>query len=156
MDILAKAAEQRLTLAPIYVPDTTDRHQEWASAAELEKAVMEFSRSGNRTVRLQHQHGTAIGTVESAFVWPYEHEAEILNGRGLSKGTRCFPAGTAFAWVRWSSEAWQAIKNGRIKGLSMGGRAQRLHVEADGGAAVGKSSGGWGRRLVAGQTIQFR
>ena len=156
MDILAKAAEQRMTLAPIYLPNALDKHSEWTSPAELERAIFEFSKRGDRTVRLQHQDGTAIGTVESAFVWPYEHTAEILSGRGLQKGIRTFPAGTAFAWIRWQPAAWEAVKSGRIRGLSMGGRAQRVRVQAEAAPAVAKSSGGWGRRLAAGQTIQFR
>ena len=121
LDLIAKAAEQRLTLAPVYSPETRDRHGEWTTAAELERAIFDFSKSGDR-MRLQHQDGTAVGEIEAIFTWPWPADLPVYDGRGISKGTRRFPAGTAFAWVRWTPEAWAAVRQGRIRGLSVGGR----------------------------------
>ena len=156
MEIIRKAAEERLTLAPVYAPETTDRYGEWASAAELERAIFEFAKAAGRTVRLQHQDGTAVGQIESIFTWPYAVALPVYDGRGISKGTRQFRAGTAFAWIRWTPEAWEAVKRGAIRGLSIGGTARRIRVEADGAPALQKrTSEGWGRRLVSGERIAF-
>ena len=158
LDVVAKAAEQRLTLAPVYVPGVLDKHSEWTSAGELERAIFEFNKSGDRTVRLQHEDGTAIGRVESAFVWPWPTELDVQDGRGILKGKTRFPAGSAFCWIRWSPEGWAAVRRGAIRGVSMGGRAARVRADVDPEAAPAlakRASTGWGQRLVAGQTIRF-
>ena len=42
---------------------------------------------------------------------------------------RTFPAGTVFQGVVWSETTWPDVKMGKILGLSMGGRAQRVTIE---------------------------
>jgi hypothetical protein len=40
--------------------------------------------------------------------------------------TRKLPAGTVYATVEWSPSGWDAVKKGKITGMSMGGRAVRV------------------------------
>ena len=72
-----------------------------------------------------------ISWIESAFVWPAPYEADLFDGSGIRKSRVRFPAGTAFAWTRWSPEGWNLRRQNRVGGLSMGGRAQRIRVEAE-------------------------
>jgi len=138
VELLNKAAEKRLTLAPLYSPDVIDLHGEYATADEIEKAVVAWNETGDRTLRLQHQEGTAAGEVLSIFVWPSAYEAPMYDYRSLLKATKRFPAGSAFAWIRWSPVAWKLVKQGRIRGLSMGGTANRIRLEAEPAPAVAK------------------
>lgn len=55
----------------------------------------------------------------------------LYDHRGILKGTTRFNAGSAFAWIRWTREAWRLVKLGRIRGLSMGGSAHRIRLEAE-------------------------
>jgi len=126
-----KAADKRLTLAPLYSPGEVDLHGEFATENEIEKAVVAWNETGDRTLRLQHQEGTAAGEVLSVFIWPSGYEAPVYDHRGLRKAVKRFAPGTAFAWVRWTPEAWQLVKTGRVAGLSIGGSARRIRIEAE-------------------------
>jgi len=137
VELLNKAAEKRLTLALLYSPDVIDLHGEYATADEIEKAVVAWNETGDRILRLQHQDATA-GEVLSVFVWPSPYSADVFDHRGILKSKHTFPAGTAFAWIRWSEAAWKLVKQGRIRGLSMGGMANRIRLEAEPAAAVAK------------------
>ncbi|HXH87255.1 MAG TPA: XkdF-like putative serine protease domain-containing protein [Gaiellaceae bacterium] len=137
MDVILKSAEKRITMSPVYAPDTIDKHGEWASSDEIEKAVVEFHRTGDRTLRLQHTE-RAAGEVIALFTWPYPVEADVFDHRRILKGKQTFPAGTAFATVRWTEEAWGLLRAGRLTGLSMGGSARRIRIEADTEPAVAK------------------
>jgi hypothetical protein len=151
VELLNKAApEKRLTLAPVYVPGTVDLHGEYTTAAELEKAVLSWNATGDRTLRLQHQEGTVAGEILSLFVWPTPYEADVFDHRGILKAKHRFNAGSAFSWVRWTPEAWQLVKSGQITGLSMGGSAKRIRVgaETDGAGAKSASRGNMIQRVA--------
>jgi len=40
-----------------------------------------------------------------------------------------FPADTVFLGVVWEPWAWEMVKSGKLRGYSIGGRAERLLVD---------------------------
>lgn len=117
--------EERYTFGPMYTPGEIDAHNEWTSATELQKATWGFVRAGNRTVHKQHDVSKAIGEIVEIAHWPYPHEIQLmLPGREVRKAQ--MPAGTIYAGVIWTPEAWPLVKGGAITGYSMGGRAMRV------------------------------
>lgn len=120
--------ERRLSLAPVYAPNSVDSHGEYVSAQELEDAVLKFAESGDRRLLLMHgDHGAHyVGTIVSVFTWPY---AQVIKLRvpGETEREVEMPAGSAYAWIRWSKDVWPLVREGRgIRGLSMGGKALRV------------------------------
>jgi hypothetical protein len=117
--------EERYTFGPLYTPAEVDAHDEYVQASELQKAMWDFVRAGQRTVHKQHDMSQAIGEVVDSVVWPLPVEVELhLPGRAVRKAT--LPAGTAYIGVVWSPDAWPAVKGGAITGYSLGGRAMRV------------------------------
>lgn len=130
---VAKAADaKRFTLGPFYVPDRLDAHDEWASSEDLQQGVWDYVRKGYRDIHLQHTKKRAGEWVEIVS-WPYETEVElVVPGDEMNKATvrkAQFPEGTAYMGVVWEPWAWDLIKAGKLRGLSMGGFAQRVEVD---------------------------
>jgi hypothetical protein len=124
---LTKAAtkeEQRYTLSPLYPASTIDHHGEWASPADLQKALWDYVQKGDRKLRRQHGR-EVIGEVLEIFQRPDEHLAELHQADG-SVVKKMLPAGTVYCGCRWTPEAFEEVKNGRINGLSMGGKTLRV------------------------------
>ena len=121
--------ELRYSLGVFYAPHTVDLHGEWASDNELHKAVIGYQMRGDRRLKLQHNPKKEVGTVIGILRWPYEHEAEITNPTTLQKRKVTLPAGTIYAEVIWDPPYWPLVKQGRIRGFSMGGRAMRVRVD---------------------------
>lgn len=46
--------------------------------------------------------------------------------KDASESVMKFPANTVFLGVKWEPWAWQMIKEGKLRGYSIGGRAERL------------------------------
>lgn len=141
--------EKRRTMGPLYMPNVVDAHGEFVTSQELEDAAAEFVRKGKFSIRHQHRPGTVIGEVIGVMAWPYETEVELLLpatvaktmstgdfggagqaplsvDQGLSRVKRKLPAGTVYATVEWTPQAWPLVKSGKIGGFSMGGRAVRV------------------------------
>jgi hypothetical protein len=89
-------------------------------------------RVGQRRYLLQHNTANEVGTVVDSVVWPYEHTATML-AKGAGEGSEMtFPAGSWFMGVVWDEGAWtDLVKSGKVRGLSMGGRARRNRVVAN-------------------------
>jgi hypothetical protein len=120
-------SERRLVLAPIYSPGRVDAHNEHVNAQELEDAVMKFAESGDKTLHLMHDDFGAdktVGTIVACFTWPQDATVEMTQADG-SVVKHLFPAGTAWAWCRFTKAAWPKVLDGTLGGLSMGGRALR-------------------------------
>ena len=130
--VLKAEGERRFTLGPFYVPDKNDAHNEWVSGEDLREGIWKYMRKGKRDVFLQHTRERAGEYVE-LMSWPYEHEVELWHP-GMAKDRSdvkkaTMPANTAYMGVIWEPWAWERVKKGELRGLSMGGSAQRVEAE---------------------------
>jgi hypothetical protein len=127
--VVKSSNENRYTLGPLYMPSKLDAHDEWASAEHLFKSCIDYVRrtGADRTVYLQHSP-YAAGEWVSIVQWPHEvHATMVKSVDGMQKAESVtFPAGTVYMGVVWKDWAWDAVKKGKIGGLSMGGWAQRV------------------------------
>ena len=120
-------AEQRYTMGPVYVPNLEDAHGETIEASELQKAIWDWVRKGDRTIYLQHSEKPA-GEMVEILTWPMPIETSlIVPTEGVTKYS--FPANTPFMGVIWEDWAWELVKSGQLRGYSIGGKAQRVEVE---------------------------
>lgn len=117
--------ERRFTLGPMYVPNRIDAHAEWTDPDELQKAVWEYVRKGDRGIRLQHNRDVVAGEFVEIMAWPYEVEVPMMM-KDASTVPMKFPANTVFLGVQWEPWAWELVKANKLRGYSIGGKAQRL------------------------------
>ena len=122
------AEERRYTLGPMYVPDRIDAHNEWTDSLELQKSVWDYVRNGDRRIRLQHDKEVVAGEWVEVMAWPYEVSVPMQKADG-SSAQITFPQDTVFLGVIWEPWAWEMVKVGKLRGYSVGGRAQRLEVD---------------------------
>jgi hypothetical protein len=128
---LTKAeGEKQFTLGAMYIPDRIDAHGEWTDAEELQRAVWDYVRSGDRRIRLQHNRDVVAGEWVEVMAFPYPLTVPIENANGLQT-THTYPANTVFLGVIWEDWAWEKIKKGEILGYSIGGKAERLYVDME-------------------------
>ena len=124
---VAKAEEQRFTLAPVYVPGVEDAHGEFTDKETLQKALWDWMRAGDRTIYLQHSDKPA-GEMVEMLTWPMPIETALaVPGEGITK--YAFPADTPFMGVVWEPWAWEMVKAGELRGYSIGGKAQRMEAD---------------------------
>lgn len=133
--LIAKAVEeQRYTLGPVYVPGVEDAHGEFTDADTLRKGLWGWVRKGNRTIYLQHSEKPAGEMVEVLTMpWPVTASLTVPN-EGTTEHT--FPAETPFMGVVWEPWAWDLVKAGKLRGYSIGGRANRVEVDLPAEATV--------------------
>lgn len=125
---IAKAAieEERYTFSPWYIPDSLDAHDEWTDAKEVQKAFWNYLAQDNRDIRLQHNTDIVAGKWVEGATWAWEVTLPVKHPEGDTEYT--FPAGTPFLGIIWEPWAWDLIKSGEIRGLSIGGTAQRAEA----------------------------
>lgn len=133
------AGEYQYTLGPVYAPMQLDAHDEYITDDVLHKAMMEYSLSGDRNLRFQHNTSVVSGTWVELMRLPAEMTAPVTKADGTSTDVT-FPKGTVMMGVIWSDEAWPLVKAGKIGGLSMGGRAVRVRGKGQ-TADVDKANG---------------
>ncbi len=119
--------EERYTFSPWYVPDVLDAHGEWSDPREVQHAFWEYLSNDDREIRLQHNMDIVAGKWVEGATWPYEVTVPVKHPEGETEYT--FPAGTPFLGIIWEPWAWELIKAGDIRGLSIGGTAQRAEME---------------------------
>lgn len=132
LGFVEKADEQRYTLLPWYVPDRVDAHRDFTDEYELQQAIWKVARSGDRSIRLQHRPSIVAGERVEMVSWPFEITVDMIQPEPdgtVRKSQTTFPPGTVFFGVVWEPYAWEMVKNGRIRGLSMAGRADRIAVD---------------------------
>jgi len=126
-----KADERRYTMGPMYVPNMVDAHGEWTDPDELQSAVWEYVRAGDRGIRLQHNRSVVAGEWVEVLAWPYEVTVPMfgaeMDGRKLT-----YPANTVFLGVVWEPWAWEMVKAGKLRGYSIGGKADRVLADLPG------------------------
>lgn len=126
-----KAADEELryTFSPWYVPDVLDAHGEWTDRDEVQQAFWKYLARDNRDIRLQHNVDIVAGRWVEGATFPYPVTFPIKHPEGDREYT--FPAGTPFLGVIWEPWAWQMIKSGEIRGLSIGGTGKRMTAELE-------------------------
>ena len=134
--VFAKADERRFTLGPWYVPDQYDAHGEWTDATELQTALWDYVRSGDRQIRLQHNVDVVAGEWVEALTWPYPVTVPMFDVELEQTVEHEFPSDTVFMGVIWEPWAWELVKQGKIRGYSMGGAGQRVTVDLPAEAAL--------------------
>lgn len=122
--------EKRFTFSVVYKPDEVDAHGEFASADELQEALWGYVKTGDRRIFLQHGFLPGIkfkqaGEWVEIVAWPEAVKATLRLPTGESF-KRDIPANTIWMGVIWEPWAWQFVKEGKIRGFSFGGRAQRI------------------------------
>jgi hypothetical protein len=127
---LKKEQERRYTLGPLYIPDRVDAHGEFTDADELQKAVWKYVRDGDRRIRLQHNRDVVAGEWVEVMTWPYEMTIEHQMADGSIQKAE-YPANTVFMGVVWKDWAWNLVKQGKVRGYSIGGKAERVEVELE-------------------------
>lgn len=127
--IFAKAEERKFTLGPWYVPDSYDAHGEWTGAEDLQSALWGYVRNGDRQIRLQHNVDVVAGEWVEALTWPYAVNVPMLDVETGQVVEQEFPPNTVFMGVIWEDWAWDLVKQGKIRGYSMGGAGQRVEVD---------------------------
>jgi hypothetical protein len=123
-----KADDKKFTLGPLYIPNKLDAHSEWTDEEELQKAVWEYVRSGDRDIRLQHNRDVVAGEWVEMMTFPYELKIPVTKSNG-DKTEFTYPANTVFMGVLWKDWAWELVKSGKLRGYSIGGKAKRLGAE---------------------------
>lgn len=123
--IAKEVGEKRFTLAPMYVPNTIDAHGEWTDPDELQQAVWEYVKSGDRGIRLQHNRDINAGEWVECMQIPYPMVVPMYKADG-SIEEMTYPAGTVFLGVIWEPWAWELVKEGKLSGYSIGGRTDRV------------------------------
>ena len=132
--VTVEKAESRYTLGPVYVPGLEDAHGETIDANDLQKAIWDWVRSGEREINLQHTEKVA-GEMVEILTLPFPMEAMLsVPGEGVTKHT--FPKDTPFMGVIWEPWAWEMVKAGDLRGYSIGGLANRIEVELPAEAQV--------------------
>jgi len=125
---IKQATEDRFTLAPWYIPDKYDAQNEWTDARELQKALWDYVRGGDRTIRLQHDTSIKAGEWVEAMTLPHSWTTPVQKADG-GTGSITYPSGTVLLGVVWEPWAWELVKSGDITGFSIGGSAERLDLE---------------------------
>ena len=123
-----KADEQKFTLGPWYIPDQQDAHGEWTDSAELQSALWNYVKSGDRQIRLQHNRDIVAGEWVEAMTWPYSVTVPMTKADGTTEDVT-YPAGTVFMGVEWKDWAWELVKAGKLSGYSIGGKSERVLVD---------------------------
>jgi hypothetical protein len=126
MELIHKSvAEKRFTLGPWYIPNRLDAHNEWTDADELQAGLWDYVRKGDRGIRLQHNRDIVAGEWVEAMQLPVPMRMQ----KAADGGDVEYPEGTVFLGVVWKPWAWDLVKNGKIKGFSIGGSSARLPIE---------------------------
>jgi hypothetical protein len=139
--LIKSMTEERFTLAPWYIPDKYDAQNEWTDARELQKALWDYVRGGDRTIRLQHDTSIKAGEWVEAMTLPHEWTTPVQKANGAT-GSITYPSGTVLLGVVWEPWAWEMVKQGEITGFSIGGSAERIDLEIAQYGPFGPLNGG--------------
>jgi hypothetical protein len=133
IETVFKADEKRFTLGPWYIPDTADAHNEWTDTEELQNALWNYVKKGDRRIRLQHNKDVVAGEWLETMTWPYPVTVPVTKVDGTTEAVT-YPTGTVFMGVQWEPWAWELVKKGKLTGYSIGGKAERMLVDLPEGA----------------------
>ena len=120
-----KADDKKFTLGPLYIPNKLDAHSEWTDEEELQTAIWEYVRAGDRNIHLQHNRDVVAGEWVEIMTFPYELSVPMSKASGDTDNFT-YPANTVFMGVLWKDWAWDLVKSGKLRGYSIGGKAKRI------------------------------
>lgn len=129
-DLQKAEGEKRYTLGAMYIPDMEDAHGEWTDSNELQRAVWDYVRTNDRRIRLQHNRDVVAGEWVEVMSFPYSLTVPIKTSEGQEM-QHTYPPNTVFLGVIWEPWAWEMVTEGKIRGYSIGGKAERLFVDID-------------------------
>jgi hypothetical protein len=156
-NVLAKNAPQKYTLGIVYAPDELDTDEEFADAAEIEKACWDYMRTiqgrGTTakalfTIIEKIKEASANGDEVQLDITELDESVEKLGVRAMhaidlddAEVVECYIApadfelngekvtkGSWLAGIIWPEEAFNKIQSGEWTGYSMGGRAMKIKV----------------------------
>lgn len=109
--------EKKVTYGVVYPVDEVDLQKEWAKADTIEKAAHNFMANYRQHDTFHNEHAGAGVPVES-FIAPCDlhefHGKQLPPDQVIKKGS----------WVmatKWTDESWKLVKEGKIRGYSIGG-----------------------------------
>lgn len=125
--------ERRFTLCcayPALRPDAAvaaDQHRDYVGKEALEEAAWSYLLK-SREVGLYHQDGTdGAGVVVESYIWRADPWViKTTSGREYT-----VHPGDWLVGIQWDEATWPLIKQGRIKGVSMQGTAERRTPSAE-------------------------
>lgn len=124
--ILKSDPERRYTVGVALPARYVDLQGDWAEADDLLDASIAFVRrtSNDRTVFIDHGR-TPAGEWTQVMSLPFDCEANLASPGEKARVVK-LRKGTVLLGVVWSPETWRDhVKTGRLRGLSVGGRATR-------------------------------
>ena len=122
--------EKRYTLGAMYIPNLEDAHGEWTDGEELQRAVWDYVRTDDRRIRLQHNRDVVAGEWVEVMAFPHSLTVPITTPDGKEE-QHTYPPNTVFLGVIWEPWAWEMVREGKIRGYSIGGKAERLFVDME-------------------------
>ena len=138
MSVVTKAKDKQYTFGVVYKatedkndPDL-DAHQEFIIADDLQTAQWGYVQTGDRRIYLQHgaQGIIPIGEYVDIVTWPYEVEVELTLPNQTKKNKTMIPAGSVWMGVIWNDTGWPLVRDGLIRGFSLGGFRTKAKPEA--------------------------
>lgn len=112
-------AAKQIVYGTVYAPLTADSQGDWATAETIEKMAHDFS-AKNRAgaIDVEHNQKPSGAVVVESFV--------------ARKGDQDFLEGAWAMGIKTPDNIWQLVKSGKITGLSMYGRGERLRKSLPG------------------------
>ena len=126
--------EKRYTFGVVYKASEDDEpdgdaHNEYATSEELQESMWDHVREGDRRTYLQHGLVSGVGFEPAGewveiVSWPLPVKC-TFQMPGKPAVDKVIPAGSAWMGVIWKPWSWKLVKDGKVKGYSFGGSAQR-------------------------------
>jgi len=111
--IFVSKADQQIICGVIYEPDTVDAQGDQANADEIKKAAFDFMESV-RTFKVMHKGKKTDITILESYIAPADFS---VGKKKVKKGSWVITAKVN------DKKVWKSIKDGKLTGFSMAGRA---------------------------------
>lgn len=129
MVVLRSNDERRYTCAPVYTPNAADTWDDAIDDHTLQEAGWALFRKsvarGSFKIQLQHLEDVTAGECVGFARLPAPMTVTMQVGIDGEPKTVTLPTGTIIQEIIWEPQFYQAAKDGRIRGLSLGGTGYR-------------------------------
>lgn len=125
---IAKAIDDKqIVIGVVLQPEVVDAQGDIMSAAVIEKAAHTFLANYNKATRLGLQHKVFKGGM-------FDLVESYLAPMDMSIGSMVVKSGSWIMAVKvLDADIWKAVKDGKIKGFSIGGKAKVQRLKTDQG-----------------------